>query len=160
MAIISFTKVSLPYGWLGNMSPFPIVYQNERWNTSEALFQALRFSDPEIKLIIRAQKSPMAAKMKAKAAARHMVIAPCSEEDVDNMRTCLKLKFSQNSEICQLLLRTGEHFIIEDIGARRGSRHLFWGAHRQGTEWIGKNMMGQLLMELRANLQEENRLDD
>ncbi len=159
MAIISFTKVSLPYGWLGNMAAFPIVYQNESWNTSEALFQVLRFSDPEIKQIIRAQKSPVAAKMKAKAAANHMVIAPCSEEDVNNMRRCLKLKFSQNSEIRQLLIRTGEHLIIEDIGARRGARHLFWGAYRQGAEWIGKNMMGQLLMELRANFQQENKLN-
>ena len=97
----------------------------------------------------------MAAKMKAKAAEQHMVITPCSEADVENMRMRLKLKFSQNSEIRQLLLRTGEHQIVEDIGARRGARHLFWGAHRQGMEWIGKNMMGQLLMELRAKMKNE-----
>ena len=24
--VISFTKVDLPYGWMGNMSPFKVVY--------------------------------------------------------------------------------------------------------------------------------------
>ena len=157
MAIISFTKVSLPYGWLGNMAPFPVVYQDQRWNTSEALFQALRFSDPEIKEIIRAQKSPMAAKMKAKAkGSRHlMVIEPCSPQDVENMRVCLELKFSQHPALRQQLIRTGIYDLVEDIGNRRGARHLFWGAHRQNDEWIGTNTMGKLLMELREKLKNE-----
>ena len=46
---ISFTKVSLPFGWLGNMSPFPILYEGKEWKTTEALFQALRFDDESIK---------------------------------------------------------------------------------------------------------------
>jgi hypothetical protein len=28
---ISFTKVPLPYGWLGNMSPFKIKYNGAQW---------------------------------------------------------------------------------------------------------------------------------
>ena len=45
---IAFTKVKLPYGWLGNMSPYPIKFGDDTYLTTEALFQALRFSDPEI----------------------------------------------------------------------------------------------------------------
>ena len=44
MAIISFSKVALPYGWLGNMAPYPIIYEGKRWRTIEALFQSLRFN--------------------------------------------------------------------------------------------------------------------
>lgn len=152
MAVISFTKVKLPYGWLGNMAPYPIVYQNERWRTSEALFQALRFEDPAIKQLIRAQASPMAAKMMAKGEKENMIVVPCSPQDVENMRLCLELKFSQHPAILQQLIRTGDHDLVEDIGKRRGARHLFWGAHRQGDEWIGTNTMGKLLMELREKL--------
>jgi 4-aminobutyrate aminotransferase-like enzyme len=33
------------------MAPYPINYENQIWRTSEALFQAMRFDDPEIKEI-------------------------------------------------------------------------------------------------------------
>jgi predicted NAD-dependent protein-ADP-ribosyltransferase YbiA (DUF1768 family) len=66
MAIISFSKVALSYGWLGNMSPYPIIYEGKEWRTVEALFQSLRFTDENIIEAIRNEKSPMGAKMKAK----------------------------------------------------------------------------------------------
>lgn len=152
---ISFTKVSLPFGWLGNMAPFPIIYQNEQWKTNEALFQAMRFNDVTIKQTIRSQASPMAAKMKAKKAKDSMAIVPCSPQDVQNMKICLKLKFTQHASIRQQLIQTSDQTIIEDIGKRRGERHLFWGAYHQDNQWVGINTMGQLLMELRDELQKE-----
>ena len=39
---IWFTKVNLPYGWLGNMAPYPVLHDGCRWLTTEALFQAMR----------------------------------------------------------------------------------------------------------------------
>lgn len=151
MAIISFTKVNLPYGWLGNMAPYPIEFNGQVWRTSEALFQALRFESLEIREIIRDQKSPMSAKMKAKPFNKQMVIAPCSAEDLDNMRLCIRLKFDQHSTLKEKLLKTGDHEIIEDIGSRSGPRHLFWGAKRINGLWQGENNMGKLLMELRES---------
>jgi len=64
--MIKFTKVSLPFGWLCNMAPFPVMYNEKKWLTIEALFQALRFEDEKIIEEIRLEKSPMGAKMKAK----------------------------------------------------------------------------------------------
>lgn len=65
---IAFTKVKLPYGWLGNMAAFPIIYNNKNYRTTEALFQALRFlKNPEIQELIRLEKSPMSSKMFAKS---------------------------------------------------------------------------------------------
>lgn len=63
---ISFTRVDLPHGWLGNMASYPVKYDGKWWPTTEALFQALRFDDPAIKEELRAIKSPMGCKMKAK----------------------------------------------------------------------------------------------
>jgi hypothetical protein len=40
--IISFTKVDLPYGWLGNMAPYPLAYEDLTYWTTATLFQALR----------------------------------------------------------------------------------------------------------------------
>lgn len=93
MKYISFTKVALPFGWLGNMSPFPIEYGGKTWRTTEALFQALRFEDDEIQEAIRAEKSPMGAKMKAKKHKAMMTIIPMGDADIENMRFCVRLKF-------------------------------------------------------------------
>ena len=151
MAVISFTKVDLPYGWLGNMAPYPIQFNGQTWRTSEALFQALRFENLEIREVIRDQQSPMSAKMKAKPFREQMVIVPCSPQDLDNMRLCIRLKFDQHSTLKEKLVRTGDHEIIEDIGSRSGARHLFWGAKKINGLWQGENNMGKLLMELRES---------
>ena len=149
---ITFTKVKLPYGWLGNMSPFPIKYNGKEWRTSEALFQALRFKDEEIREIIRAEKSPMGAKMKAKKHKELMVVVPMSEKDVENMKMCVKLKMDQHENIRFRLKSTRKSLIIEDIGNRKGGRHLFWGAKKVDGKWIGKNMMGKIWMSFRVEL--------
>ena len=152
MAIISFSKVALPYGWLGNMAPYPIIYEGKRWRTIEALFQSLRFTDENIIEAIRNEKSPMGAKMKAKSFMPSYSISPLSHQDIENMKLCLKLKFIQHSDLRNKLLKTGEHTIIEDIGSRRGARHEFWGAYKnEKNEWVGNNLMGKLLMELRID---------
>lgn len=153
MANITFTKVDLPYGWLGNMSPYPIIYKGKEWRTIEALFQSLRFSDENIIEQIRNEKSPMGAKMKAKSFKNFYSIKPLSDEDINNMKICLELKFNQHIELKNKLLKTGEHIIIEDIGTRRGIRHEFWGAYKnEKNEWVGNNLMGKLLMRLRDEL--------
>lgn len=153
--VIEFTKVDLPYGWLGNMYGSPVEYQGVVWRTSEALFQALRFNDPVIRELIRNEKSPMGAKMRAKASKARIVVQPMSDQDVANMRMVVRLKFEQNLVLLRKLLITGDHTIIENIGQRNGERHLFWGIKKVNGEWKGNNMMGRILMELRTQLREE-----
>ena len=87
---IGFTKAKLPYGWLGNMYASPVSYEGKVWKTSEALFQALRFEDEEIRELIREEKSPMGAKKKAKGQKSRMVVVPMSEEGVENMRMVVR----------------------------------------------------------------------
>ena len=150
-------------GWLGNMSPHPVEHDGIWWNTAEALFQALRYpmgavndKGENIREIIRAQTSPMAAKLKAKATAirDQRNITPMGNEDLDNMRMVLRLKFKYNRNPLERdLLATGDRFIVEDCSNRPNVSGLFWGAKRlpDGT-WDGTNMLGQLLMELRTEI--------
>lgn len=149
IVVIEFTKVDLPYGWLGNMYASPIRYEGKIWLTSEALFQALRFEDEEIREVIRLEKSPMGAKMKAKGNKDRMVIEPMSEKDLENMKMVVRLKFDQNEVLKSKLKVSGEHIIVENIGNRNGERHLFWGMKKVNGEWIGNNRMGKILMEIR-----------
>lgn len=151
--IIPFTKTKLPFGWFGNMSPFPIEFNGQRWLTSEALFQSLRFDDESIKESIRSQKSPMGAKLAAKGKSSLMVIDQLSEKDIQNMIMCIKLKVDQHQELKQMLLDTDDSIIIEDVTSRgkRGS-NLFWGAMLIDGEWVGENILGKIWMDIREEL--------
>ena len=155
--VIGFTKVALPYGWLGNMSPYPLDFGGIIWRTSEALFQALRFTDNDIKELIRAEKSPMGAKFVMKANKEFITTEPHSIKDVNNMRMCLKIKLQQHPELVDELIKTGDKLIYEDVTARgdKGG-NLFWGAmlveNEDGFHWVGKNTLGILWMELRKEV--------
>ena len=149
---ILIRKVAEPYGWLGNMSKHPVRYKGELFRTAEALFQCLRFEDVAIRHEIVAQKSPMAAKMKAKKHRHLMVIEPQGESDVANMRTVLGLKLKQHPQIRHDLLHTSHSPIIEDCTKRPSKSGLFWGARFTNAAWQGQNMLGKLWMELRDEL--------
>jgi ribA/ribD-fused uncharacterized protein len=154
---ISFTKVKLPNGWLGNMSPYQVRYGNKEWRTTEALFQALRFDDAAVKEEIRAVKSPMAAKMKSKRDKAKMVVVPQSEQDQANMSMVLRLKVEQHPDLKQKLLDTGDETIIEDCGKRTSQSSKFWGATLKDGQWVGENVLGRMWMTLREELVSELR---
>jgi ribA/ribD-fused uncharacterized protein len=156
--MIEFSKVNLPYGWLGNMYASPIHYKGKIWKTSEALFQALRFDDEDIRELIRNEKSPMGAKMKAKSKElrKRRIIDPLSEKDIENMRMVVRLKFDQNPVLKSRLKISGEEVIVKNIGIRNGENHFFWGMKNINGEWIGNNMMGKILMDLRKELIEND----
>lgn len=160
---ILIRKVAEPGGWLSNMSPHPIVHEGLKWWHAEALFQALRFApdDEEAREAVREPRSPMKAKMIAKRFRARQVVAPLSDQDVENMKLCLALKLDSHGEVRRKLIASGERLLVEDCSARgRRVNNLFWGAVRVPSEdcplgysWEGRNMLGRLWMEKRAMLQ-------
>lgn len=155
--VIAFTKVDLPYGWLGNMAPFPVVHDGRGYRTTEALFQALRFDQDSIREAIRSEKSPMGAKMRAKKFRQQMVLLPQSDRDVANMKMVLGLKLSSHSALREKLLATGDALFIEDCSKRPRGSGLFWGAALIGDRWEGANILGRLWMEIRGELAKDTR---
>ena len=145
-------KVKDEGGCWGNMAPFPIEFDGKRWLTSEALFQAMRFDDEQIREQIRNEKSPMGAKMKAKKNKEKMIVAPMSEADLENMRLVLRVKIEQHPELRQMLIESGDAFIVEDCTRRQRGSGLFWGAAFVNGKWVGQNWLGKLWMELRDAL--------
>lgn len=150
MHTIAFTKVALPFGWLGNMAPYPIDAVGRRWRTTEALFQALRFPEESlVRELIRETRSPMAAKMVAKSHRPEMVVEPMGGEDVADMEACLRLKLASYPELAGELAATDDALIVEDCSSRPRGSGLFWGAARRGDRWEGENVLGKLWMKLR-----------
>lgn len=159
MELITFTKVALPYGWLGNMAPYPIEYENKVYRTTEALFQSLRFNGfPEIQEEIREQKSPMTAKMVAKKYKHELVnYELCGEQDIENMKKCVRLKLEQHPKLKNELLETQNIPIIEDCTARPQGSGIIWGAALQNGKWIGQNILGKIWEDQREELRIENK---
>lgn len=157
MKVIAFTKVSLPYGWLGNMSPYPITYNQKVFKTSEHLFQCMKLENwPDAFEEVRTQKSPMAAKMKSKKY-KHLVVHD-SVKNFDNMLLCLRLKLDQHPELKRELIKTGKAEIVEDCTKRPRGGALYWGAALQddGT-WKGDNLLGNAWMIIRDELTREEK---
>ncbi len=150
--VIAFSKVSLPYGWLGNMSPHPVVYENDKYATAEALFQCLRFDDEAIRNEIMRQASPMSAKMIAKKHRAKMILSPHHDQDLENMCFVLMLKIEQHPKIRMELQKTGDALITEDCSKRKYGSGLFWGAALIDGKWEGQNALGKMWMELREEI--------
>jgi predicted NAD-dependent protein-ADP-ribosyltransferase YbiA (DUF1768 family) len=155
--VITFTKVNLPNGWMGNMSAHPIETRGNDhelllWRTAEAAFQAFRFDkDDPVREEIRLQTSPMAAKMIAKREKERMVITPQSEADLFLMKDILLLKLDTHPGLKVLLKETEDATIIEDVTKRPHGSGMFWGAALQsdGT-WLGENHLGKMWMDIRS----------
>jgi N-glycosidase YbiA len=166
MSEIAFTKVDLPYGWLGNMSPYIVRYEGQLYKTAEALFQCMRYAGfPEVQQEIRDQKSPMSAKMVAKKHKKLIADRDSKEEgerkDLERMRECLLLKLSAHPDLKRRLLGSKDALIIEDCSRRKGGSGMFWGMAKIETElpdgtrqprWVGRNELGKLWMTIREEL--------
>src|SRR5205814_1777426 len=119
--------------------------------TSEALYQACRFPHrADVQKLILAERSPMGAKMRSKPY-RSDSRSDWEQVNVVVMHWCLRVKLAQNwKAFGTLLLSTGDKPIVEE-----SHRDTFWGAKKEKSApdtLIGQNVLGRLLMELRAGL--------
>lgn len=158
---ISFTKIKLPHGWLGNMSRHPLrvprALGGTLYPTAEHYFQCERFSDQTIRQAILSKASPMACKWVAKKYRGHTIINGYSPEVLDLMRRTIRLKIENHPQLQnQLLALPEDSVIIEDASRRGGESAGFWGMRRNGNSWIGQNWLGRLWMELRLELAKAN----
>lgn len=145
---VSFRKTDEEFGGLSNMAGgYPIVVNGIFIRTSEALYQALRYTDyPDIQKEIIEQKSPMTAKMVSKKYRNEKTRSDWDAKRVAIMKWCLRVKLIQNRDsFGELLLKSGDKPIVEE-----SRKDQFWGAKRFDDErFEGTNALGRLLMELR-----------
>jgi ribA/ribD-fused uncharacterized protein len=143
---IDFYSTEDPYGEFSNFAGFPIEVDGKTWPTSEHYFQAQKFVGTPHEEELRSIASPM--KVARAGRERTRPLRPDWEEAKDDvMRRALRAKFTQHDELRELLLGTGDAELVEHT--RNDS---YWG---DGGDRTGRNMLGKLLMELRAALRED-----
>ena len=138
------------YGEFSNFSPHPIQLKGRRWPTSEHYFQAQKFAGTEHEEAVRLAKSPMVAARMGRSRERQLR-SDWGAVKEDHMWEALRAKFTQQPQLRSLLLSTGDAELVEHT--RKDS---YWA---DGGDGSGKNRLGQLLMELRAELRRDATTD-
>ncbi len=142
------TKFENEYSFLSNFYPSPITYQGITFPTVEHFFQAMKTLNPAEFIEIKDASTPG----KAKRLGRKVTLRPDWENvKVSIMKVALHLKFD-NMELREKLLATGDEYLVEG----NTWHDNFWGScecEQCGNH--GQNMLGQLLMEVRKEIEED-----
>lgn len=141
--IIRFYSVNDAYGEFSNFAPYPIRLESKTWPTSEHYFQAQKFEDAAHREAIRKEPSPMKAAQMGRSR-KNPLRRDWESVKVAIMRQAVLAKFTQHENLRSLLLSTGDAKLIE-----HKTNDSYWA---DGGDGSGKNMLGQILMEVRKQL--------
>ena len=127
---VTVHKVDEPWGLFSNFARTPLLLEGVEFRTSEQLFQLMKFRDREAVLAVyRAANPKMTAAMKY----------------------CLQCKYEQSAAFREMLEESRGRCIVEDQTSFPKKNADTWGVKLQGDHYVGPNLLGRLLMELRDN---------
>lgn len=140
-----YDKHSAYYEFTNFYQGKPIKIDGVSWKTAEHYFQAQKFTGKSIDLqeVVR-KKATAREAFEFAGAHKGDWRSGWKTARVGIMRTVLAAKFGQDDDLRRLLCATGGAQLVE--ASRKDG---FWG---YGADGNGENMLGRLLMELRAEL--------
>ncbi len=143
---VAIRKVKEPWGIFGNFAPTPIIINGVTFKTSELLFQLMKFKEKEPILAVYNAKNP---KMTAKHWEKTHRREDWGRMIADAMKFCLTQKYEQSEDFRKELERSNGKYIVEDQTSFPKKTPDTWGVKQQGSNFVGPNLLGRLLMELR-----------
>ena len=150
MGEIRFYRASeKPFGAFSNLFRRDVVFEGEAFATSEHAYQAGKARKPAVRKWLMEAPSPSLLAMAAHGLYYWDVAPGWSTTKFDRMRAVLLAKFTQHSDLRELLLSTGDARLVETATVDNEVNRL-WGE----VNGVGRNMLGVLLMELRADLRD------
>jgi len=133
------------YGEFRNSSEHGFMLEGNYWKSADHYVQAQRFQCAETQALVRES----AYAFTAKSLARERPYALRNDWHIVRdrvMENAVRAKFAAHPPLTEKLQSTGDAEIIEASPMSR-----YWGAGADGT---GKNMLGRILMKVRAELKE------
>ncbi|MBX0327962.1 NADAR family protein [Oscillochloris sp. ZM17-4] len=140
---IFFYSTRDAYGGFSNFSRHGFTLKDVWWPTSEHYFQAQKFAGTEHEDAIRSAPTPRAAADMGRDR-RRPLRADWEQVKDDVMRAAVRAKFCAHADLRAELLATGDAALVENAPG-----DYYWGC---GADGSGKNMLGKILMEVRAEL--------
>lgn len=141
---IRFYRATGEYGYLSNLYRCLVVFEAKTFDCSEKAYQYGKPQGKEISEWLISAPKPHLCAAAAHALLSFDIRPDWNDIKVDRMRGVLMAKFSQHEDLEKKLLATGDARLVED-----SKTDAFWGIGKKG---VGKNMLGQLLMETRYKL--------
>jgi ribA/ribD-fused uncharacterized protein len=136
-----------PYGGFSNLYRRPIEFEGETYPTAEHAYQAGKARKPEVRRWLLSAPSPALLAMAAHGLYYWDITPGWSTNKFDRMKRILSAKFTQHADLRELLVATRSARLVEAASVDNAVNRL-WGE----VNGVGKNMLGQLLMEVRAEL--------
>lgn len=159
---VFFNKQTDNHWILSNMSSCPLEIEGIPFKCSEHLYQTLKFATPDsITAVYYANNAKMTAKHWQKLDGHRR--EDWGQICVDVMKFCLQKKYEQCPEFRKELEKTKGYNIVELQDSKKdkdSSRANAWGVKTKGQNYVGPNLMGRLLMELRRDGKMEYKLPD
>jgi ribA/ribD-fused uncharacterized protein len=143
-----------PYGVFSNLYRRPFRFEDREYATAEHAYQAGKPSKPVVREWILSAPSPSLVAMAAHGLYSWDIVPNWSRIKFDRMRAVLRAKFTQHLDLRDLLLSTGNMRLVE-VGRTNNAVNRTWGE----VNGKGQNMLGVLLMELRAELRNLQKID-
>jgi ribA/ribD-fused uncharacterized protein len=141
---IKFYKTKDPYGFLNNFYRARFFIYGRWWNFVEAPYQSEKTSIQSEKDAIWSAVKPMESRLLGQKVAMR---PDWDQVKRQVMHECCLAKFLQHADLRKKLLDTGDEVLIEDSPI-----DWYWGCGADGT---GKSVLGQVLMQIRTELQGE-----
>ncbi len=144
----TFYKTKEAFGGLSNMAGGYVIQMGDIVvRSSEHLYQAMRFADPELQKLVLAPPSPMTAKMIAKKH-KHLTRPDWEEVKISIMEWVVELKLRNNMETFGPLLVSA---LVKNEIVELSPKDNFWGAIPLKSDpryARGTNVLGRLLWRL------------
>jgi len=131
------------YRWLSNYFLCRVEWEGRVYGSSEAAYQAAKYPAAEREVFTRLDPDSARRFPRTKPYDR----VAWQARKVTAMRAISWAKYSQNPELAMKLLATGERYLEETN---------WWGDDTWGVyQGKGENLLGKILMEIRARLAQE-----
>ena len=166
---IGFNAVADEWGILGNFAHTALVVDGVTFKCSEQLYQVMKFTDPDVvRKVYEGVTFKGIKKGTVKMVARSYETQGYRRRDwgsmlVDALKFCIQTKYEQSEEFRKALENTKGFYIVEDQTTRKKGADATadtWGALLRDGSFVGPNLMGRLLMELRDNGKLEYKLPE
>jgi hypothetical protein len=139
-----------PFGAFSNLYPRALEFDGEVYLTAEHAYQAGKAAKKAVREWVLSAPNPALVAMAAHGLYSWDVVPNWATIKFDRMRGVLFAKYRQHQDLRTLLLSTGEARLVESAKTNNAVNRL-WGE----VNGKGENMLGKLLMEVRAELRKE-----
>lgn len=141
--IYFYSRKNNEYGFLSNFWRAKQIVGSVVYKTNEHYYQSQKAKNRKDMLWIASAPTPYGAMKAGRSLRKKDMVDDWDDMKVKWMKMGLLFKFTQNIDLKEKLLATGDARLHED-----SPTDMFWGVK-------GKDMLGKLLMEVREELRNE-----